>query len=81
MMLSNQVVVKVCRILTWATILGYNETYVDNRGYRSGRVAGRSTMCPAFMEEICDVKLEPTCDHAYMYRTIMGECNNLGYAA
>ena len=59
-------------------VSGYNETYEDNRGSRSGRVAGRNTMPPKFMEEVCSIPDEPTCNPAHMYRTIMGECNNLG---
>ena len=58
---------------------GYADGYdASTRGYRSGRVAGRNTATPKFMEEICISTEEPTCDPTYMFRTVMGECNNLG---
>ena len=32
----------------------------------------------AVMEEMCSPSYEPNCDPDYKYRTISGECNNLG---
>ena len=60
--------------------IGYGPGYDgSNRGYLSDcRVAGRHTMTPKFMEEICSAPDLPSCNPDYLYRTIMGECNNLG---
>ena len=58
--------------------LGYEDGYDDSeRPYRSGRVAGRNTAPPRFMEEFCEVRDEPKRNPDYPYRTICGECNNL----
>ena len=60
--------------------LGYGNGYDGStRPYRSGRVAGGNTPPPKFLKELChSIEEEPTCNADYKYRTILGECNNLG---
>ena len=48
------------------------------RPHRPGHTAGGHTRPPPLVEEICSTSEEPTCDPEYKYRTINGECNNLG---
>ena len=62
-------------------LLGYGNGYDDStRQYRSGRVAGESkAIHPKLLEEMCHlIEEEPPCNADYKFRTIMGECNNLG---
>ena len=66
-------------MIQFVNFVGYGPGYDgSNRESRSGHLAGRKTLYIEFIEEICPTPDEPTCNPEYLFRTILGECNNLG---